>query len=307
MASPPPSPPDWAGLPDDALLTVFGRLGAPEVLMGAGVVCRNWLRVATGEPDLWRRVDLSDCFDPTIDMVAMACAAVDRADGRLEHFAADCFVTDALLFYMAKRTNGLKSLRLVNCMKVSDKGLVALGKRSPHLEELELTTCSIYISMKAVGQAFPQLKRLRLNNRWVNVECEEQFDNHRALDIASNMPELRHLQLFANRLRNSALAAILDNCPHLESLDLRQCFNIHIDAELRAKCARLRDVRLPKDSTNDYDHEAYIETLELNSLPLLFAHDGVFTQQYPFHGSIDSDEDDQEDQDLDVTLGHLAL
>jgi hypothetical protein len=82
---------------------VFKRLGAPEVLMGTAVVCRNWLRVATGEPDLWRRVDLSDCFDPTIDMVAMARAAVDRAHGCLEHFSADCFVNDALLLYIAKR------------------------------------------------------------------------------------------------------------------------------------------------------------------------------------------------------------
>jgi hypothetical protein len=104
MENPPPAPAaDWAGLPDDALLTVFKRLGASEVLLGTAVVCRNWLRVATGEPDLWRRVDLSDCFDPTIDMVAMACAAVDRADGHLEHFSADSFVNDALLFYIAKR------------------------------------------------------------------------------------------------------------------------------------------------------------------------------------------------------------
>lgn len=301
MATPPPSP-DWAGLPDDALLTVFQRLGASEVLLGTAVVCRNWLRVATGEPDLWRRVDLSDCFDPTIDMVAMACAAVDRAGGRLEHFSADCFVNDRLLFYIAKRTEGLKSLRLVNCMKVSDKGLVAVGKRSPHLEELELTTCSIYVSMKAVGQAFPQLKRLRLNNRWVDIQCEESFDNRRALDIASSMPELRHLQLFANRLRSNALVAILDNCHHLESLDLRQCFNIHIDAELRAKCARLKDVKLPKDSTSDYEHESYIETLSLNTVPLLFPNHGTGT----VHGSGDGDEDDQED-DLDAHLGHLAL
>ncbi|KAM0850633.1 hypothetical protein ACQ4PT_052970 [Festuca glaucescens] len=300
MATAPPAPaPDWAGLPDDALLTVFKRLGASEVLLGTAVVCRNWFRVATGEPDLWRRVDLSDCFDPTIDMVAMARAAVDRADGCLEHFSADCFVNDALLFYIAKRTKGLKSLRLVNCMKVSDKGLVAVGKRSPHLEELELTTCSIKISMKAVGQAFPQLKRLRLNKRWVNIPCEESFDNHHALDIASSMPELRHLQLFANRLRSNALAAILDNCHHLESLDLRQCFNVHIDAELQAKCARLKDVKLPKDSASDYEHESYIETLSLNTVLLLFPNYGA-------QGSGDSDEDDEED-DLDAHLGHLAV
>jgi hypothetical protein len=187
-------------------------------------------------------------------------------------------------------------------MKVSDKGLVAVGKRSPHLEELELTTCSTKISMKAVGQAFPQLKRLKLNNRWFDVQCEESFDNHRALDIASSMPELRHLQLFANRLRSNALTAILDSCHHLESLDLRQCFNVLIDAELRAKCGRLKDVKLPKDSASDYEHESYIETLSLNTVPLLFPHHGSGS----FGAFGDSDEDDQED-DLDAHLGHLAV
>ncbi|KAF0933151.1 hypothetical protein E2562_014141 [Oryza meyeriana var. granulata] len=105
MASPPPPlpPPEWAELPVDALLAVFERLGAAGVLMGAGVVCRSWLRVATREPRLWRRVDLTGCFDPTVDMEAMARAAANRADGRLEHFAADRFATDALLFYIAKR------------------------------------------------------------------------------------------------------------------------------------------------------------------------------------------------------------
>jgi hypothetical protein len=103
MPPPPPPPPEWADLPVDAVLAVFERLGAAEVLMGAGVVCRSWLRAATREPRLWRRVDLTACFDPTVDMEAMARAAVDRAGGRLEHFAAERFVTDELLLYVAKR------------------------------------------------------------------------------------------------------------------------------------------------------------------------------------------------------------
>jgi hypothetical protein len=128
--------------------------------------------------------------------------------------------------------------------------------------------------MKAIGQTFPQLKRLKLNNRWVDVQREESFDNHRALDIASSMPELRHLQIFGNRLRSNALAAILDNCHHLESLDLRHCFNLHIDAELRTKCARLKDVKLPKDSTSDFEHESYMEKLSPNTIPLFFPSGG---------------------------------
>ncbi|XP_040377071.1 putative F-box/LRR-repeat protein 23 [Oryza brachyantha] len=271
--APPPPQPEWAELPVDAILAVFERLGAAEVLMGAGVVCRTWLRVATREPRLWRRVDLTGSFDPTVDMEAMARAAVDRADGRLEHFAADSFVTDALLSYIAKRTTCMKSLRLLDCMEIADKGLVAVGKTSPCLEELELTTCSIDILLKVVGQAFPNLKCLWLNNRWFDIQLDEFRDNFHALGIACSMPKLRHLQLFANRLRNNALAAILDNCLHLESLDLRQCFNVYVDAELQAKCVRLKDVRFPNDSTKDYEYETYIETPSLHhSLGIPFGH-----------------------------------
>uniref|UniRef100_J3LC89 FBD domain-containing protein n=1 Tax=Oryza brachyantha TaxID=4533 RepID=J3LC89_ORYBR len=155
------------------------------------------------------------------------------------------------------RTTCMKSLRLLDCMEIADKGLVAVGKTSPCLEELELTTCSIDILLKVVGQAFPNLKCLWLNNRWFDIQLDEFRDNFHALGIACSMPKLRHLQLFANRLRNNALAAILDNCLHLESLDLRQCFNVYVDAELQAKCVRLKDVRFPNDSTKDYEYETF--------------------------------------------------
>uniref|UniRef100_A0A0D3GX66 F-box domain-containing protein n=1 Tax=Oryza barthii TaxID=65489 RepID=A0A0D3GX66_9ORYZ len=69
------------------------------------------------------------------------------------------------------------------------------------------------------------------------------------------MHELRSLQLFANSLRNEGLAAILDNCPYLESLDIRHCFNVNMDDTLRAKCARIKTLRLPYDSTDDYDFQ----------------------------------------------------
>ncbi|CAF2316239.1 unnamed protein product [Brassica napus] len=46
-----------------------------------------------------------------------------------------------------------------------------------------------------------------------------------ALAIAETMPGLRHLQLFGNKLTEAGLNAILDSCPNLEHLDLRNCYN----------------------------------------------------------------------------------
>ncbi|CAO2038539.1 unnamed protein product [Urochloa humidicola] len=337
MAAPAPAPPvpNWAELPDDALLTVFERLGSADVLLGASVVCRSWFRIATREPRLWRRVDLADCcFDPTTDMEAMARAAVDRAAGRLEHFAADRFATGKLLRYIATRTNCLKSLRLLTCVDFWYKDLVAVGKRNPNLEELELTGCLpvrsiLKIPMEVIGHAFPHLKRLLLNNRWANIELDDFLDNYQALGISNSMPELRSLQLFANRLHNNALHDILDKCPHLESLDIRQCFNIDVDAALEAKCSRLKDVRFPKDSTKDYHYETFTESPMPGSLTFVIDPpppppnyeypnidgDGECDDEDCENDGKDNDddggdignhdEDSEDDDDLEYALGHI--
>ncbi|KAL6843357.1 hypothetical protein ACP4OV_027070 [Aristida adscensionis] len=67
------------------------------------------------------------------------------------------------------------------------------------------------------------------------------------------MTELRSLQIFGHNLTNEGLTAILDNCPHLESLDIQHCFNIEMDDTMRAKCAGIKTLRLPHDSTDDYE------------------------------------------------------
>ena len=86
--------------------------------------------------------------------------------------------------------------------------------------------------LKALGRYCPLLKSLKRNQFWdgqprIGIEGDEKFDDdYGALAIAKNMPKLRHLWLIGNRVTNDGLQAILDGCPHLESLDLRKCFNV---------------------------------------------------------------------------------
>nr|GMD01673.1 F-box protein SKIP19-like [Ipomoea batatas] len=47
-----------------------------------------------------------------------------------------------------------------------------------------------------------------------------------AVAIAENMPELQHLQLIGNKMTDDGLLTILNDCPYLESLGMRQCFNL---------------------------------------------------------------------------------
>ncbi|KAL6640308.1 hypothetical protein ACP70R_015454 [Stipagrostis hirtigluma subsp. patula] len=279
MSPPPPPPPlvqaeaddegeprDWAEMPTDALAAVFGRLDVADLLTGAGLVCRAWRRLAATDPTLWRRVDMSHHGDimETEEAEAMARFAVDRAAGTMEAFWADSFVTDGLLRYISQRAASLKSLQLSLCDNISNEGFAEAIRGFPQLEELEITFCSMYGNVcETVGKACPNLQCFRLNERWTILHSEfaayeGMDDDTEALGIAGTMSGLQDLQLIGNNLTNDGLMAILDHCPHLESLDIRQCYNVQMDDALRSKCARIRNLKLPLDPISDFKYRAYI-------------------------------------------------
>lgn len=91
--------------------------------------------------------------------------------------------------------------------------------------------------------------------RFPHIEADEE-----ALAIAKTMPELRCLQLFGNKLTNVGLEAILNGCPHLEFLDLRQCFNVNLTGNLWKRCAeKIKDLRRPLDPTDDYEYDSMFQ------------------------------------------------
>jgi hypothetical protein len=146
----------------------------------------------------------------------------------------------------------------------------------PLLEELDISYCSLSKEpLKAVGRHCPHLKSLKFNSKGYKIphfECDEV-----ALAIAGNLPELRRLQLFGDKLTNDGLHAILDGCPHLESLDLRQCFNVNLAGNLGRRCAeQIKDLRRPLDSTDDFEFNAEVDGY------------GSFDDDYP-SGSSDID------------------
>ena len=162
------------------------------------------------------------------------------------------------------RAPSLKSLQLSLCDEVSNEALADAVKGFPQLEELEITFCSLNSNVcESVGRACPHLKSFRLNERWTVLQrgfavFEGMDDDTGALGIASSMPELRDLQLIGNNLTNAGLAAILDHCPRLESLDVRRCCNLQMDDALRSKCARIGNLRLPGDPISDFKYRAYL-------------------------------------------------
>ncbi|KAI3940595.1 hypothetical protein MKW92_002984 [Papaver armeniacum] len=249
---------NWAELPHDVLSHIFLKLGAIDILLSAQSVCPTWRKVSK-EPSLFRSIDMRNRPDlvngKTYDLKKLAREAVDRSCGQLVEFSMDGFGNNELLAYIADKSCELRCLRLVSSYEVRGDALMNMAKKAFMLEELEICHCSLSEdTLIAVGNACPQLKSLRLNRpgyRRPHIECDNE-----ALAIAGNMLELRHLQLFGNKLTNMGLKAILDGCLHLESLDLRQCFNVNLEGDLLKFCRdRLIKIRFPNDSSDDCEFD----------------------------------------------------
>ncbi|KAM3279379.1 hypothetical protein ACQJBY_046616 [Aegilops geniculata] len=168
---------DWSLLPLDALSSIFVRVGAVDVLMGADLVCRSWLEAAK-LPDVWRTVDMEKhevvVRKNRVVLRAMAKAAVDRSDGQLRVFAGRFFVTDELLHYILERSPSLSTLRLVWC-NVLRAPLVNVMRESPLLE---LRSLELEISRITVGVLSDVLENCpRLEVHWVR-DCSGIKDHH---------------------------------------------------------------------------------------------------------------------------------
>ncbi|KAM3208825.1 hypothetical protein ACQJBY_063485 [Aegilops geniculata] len=247
---------DWAELPRDVLLAVLSRLDHIEILMGPDMVCSPWRKAATDEPELWRRIDMrfhyADGFYlNSRKLLQMVRAAMGRSAGRCEAFWGGSYVTERILSLVGNAAPSLKSLRLIECCDIVDLAFKLVITKFPMLEELEISNCMHRFpeTLEVIGDACPLLKRFRLSQRSFYSEC---VDDSTAIAIAK-MSELRSLQLTANSLTNSGLELILNGCPLLESLDIRSCYHVCMDDEMQAKCARIKTLRHPEDSMDDYD------------------------------------------------------
>lgn len=123
------------------------------------------------------------------------------------------------------------------------------------------------------------MKHFRLSNEVSDVR---DWDKDKDVEGTASMHGLRSLQLFSNGITNEGLEDILNSCPHLESLDIRHCFNVDMDETLLLKCASIKTLRLPDDSTDDYGLEVrtpirmYVILTETNSTWSFDAYDNIY-------------------------------
>ncbi|KAL1295332.1 hypothetical protein AAHE18_19G204400 [Arachis hypogaea] len=238
---------NWLDLPHDLTLMIIGKLTTFQILTSVQFVCRIWHRICM-DPLMWRTINMCDIgMRDSVDykLGEMCRHAIDRSCGLLIDITIHSFGTDDLLSYIINSgCHKLRHLRFVRSYRISDKGLCEMAEKLPLLEELDITPCPDVssIALEAIGRGCPLLKSFKFNdnNGFVCGGNEEAFA------IAQNMSNLRHLQLVGNPLDNSGLSAILNGCSHLESLDLRNCYNVELEGILRTRCdEQLKDFRDP--------------------------------------------------------------
>ncbi|CAL5007833.1 unnamed protein product [Urochloa decumbens] len=238
LPSPPDDPPagdgetrEWAALPRDILLDVFLRLGPRDVMRSAELGCAPWGHAAVDEPALWRRVDMATVRLWSPGWREMVRAAVGRSAGQ-----APC----------------LKSLHLLD-VSASSEALNKAIKALAFLEHLEISP-SYFSTMKfeSVCQACPGLKTLRLRLHMPFGYGSDKLE-------VPMMWKLCSLQLLDCEITADGLKNILDSCPLLESLHITgSLIGSEMDEEVRAKCARVRNLTLPDyDPGEDYDQPDY--------------------------------------------------
>ncbi|KAK8999028.1 hypothetical protein V6N11_070206 [Hibiscus sabdariffa] len=254
-------------MPPEVKASVLSRLGAIDILNSAQKVCSQWRNICK-DPSMWRSIDMRNSGEWEDGRVHDYQHSIERVPTAVAFRCSFYSLNDAF-----HRSVHLKHLRLFVCYDISEDTLGEVALKLPCLEELEVSICYIAEhSLKTIGRNCPLLKSLKYNHR----HSEDYACDDHALAIAQSMPELCRLELLGNALTNEGLQAILDGCRHLEYLDLRQCFNVHLGEDLEKRCVeRIKTLRRPDGSTHDYE---------------FFVGDPD-TLSYPFDRISDSDDD----------------
>ncbi|KAF8659759.1 hypothetical protein HU200_058221 [Digitaria exilis] len=212
---------------------------------------------------------------------AMTLTAIDRSAGQCEAFwgraddevllhLADRFfslLNESFLFYIdnSRRASSMKSLRVTSySYDVSSKVFAQVIKKFPLLEELELVLKPQQPSTNSWAELFQSTCEACIHLHHFKVRCARSERHHLDEERSSTtfsipiMHGLRSLELCGGSFTKNVVMKIVDKCPSLESLNITNLPINRWDDQMRYKCYKIKDVRLPSkcyayDSDDDMD------------------------------------------------------
>lgn len=140
-------------------------------------------------------------------------------------------VSDKMVEKHAESLATLTVLDISYCLRITSKGLEAVGK-----------SCKFLIQLK---RNVPPLELEETEKR------AKKMDDGEAMAIANTMPGLNRLELAYGRFGDHGLNAILTNCKALTRLDIEGCLYVELNGDLEQRCDQLMDFKAP---WTDDDH-----------------------------------------------------
>ncbi|CAI9275011.1 unnamed protein product [Lactuca saligna] len=242
----------WEGLHPDILASIFLRLTVEEISRCVPLVCKPWMEVASG-PYCWIDIDIQ-AWCRSRDR---SLRAVNRAVNKL--IRRSNFTVERLFVY---RMGSSGFLSVVNCpyLKVleiplsrfTDTLVLNHLKPLPNLRVLNINYCS-KISAKGLAAFGNQCKSLLHLKRNLPPQRYWPVDNSEAKTIADTMPNLQRIELCFGSFGDWGLSEILTKCKSLTHLDIRGCWNVKLNGDLKKMCGKLECFQIHPSDFSEQD------------------------------------------------------
>ncbi|XVF61578.1 hypothetical protein PTKIN_Ptkin08bG0141400 [Pterospermum kingtungense] len=233
----------WDELIPDALGLIFKNLSLLEILTVVPRVCKSWRRAVTG-PYCWQDIDIEQwsqqCRPETLNR--MLQMLITRSSGSLRKLCVTSLPNDTSFSFIADNAKSLQILRLPRS-EISDSMMEEVAGRLFSVTFLDVSYCRNIgaAALEAIGKHCKLLTGLRRTMHPLEVVGKLSQDDE-ALAIATTMPKLKQLEVAYLLISTEGVLKILENCPDLELLDVRGCWNVKLDDNFVKKFSRLKVV-----------------------------------------------------------------
>uniref|UniRef100_A0A5B7A0Y9 F-box protein FBW2 n=1 Tax=Davidia involucrata TaxID=16924 RepID=A0A5B7A0Y9_DAVIN len=233
----------WDELIPDALGLIFRNLSLEEMLTVIPRVCKSWGNAVMG-PYCWQEIDIEEwsqhCQPENLDRMLQMLIA--RSCGSLRKLCISGLSTDQSFSFIADHAKSLQTLRLPRS-EISDSIVEQVAGRLSSITFLDVSYCRKIgaPALEVIGKHCKFLTGLRRTMHPLEV-IDKLSQDDEALAIAATMPKLKHLEMAYLLVCTKSVLAILANCHELELLDVRGCWNVHLDEKFMKNFTRLKVV-----------------------------------------------------------------
>jgi hypothetical protein len=152
-------------------------------------------------------------------------------------------ISDQIVEKYAECFPALRVLDISNCLKITSRGIEAIGRH-----------CKLLVQLKRNMPPPPPPK----GNNAAPIVVEDE-----ALAVANTMPMLKQLELPYGLFSDIGLDAILTKCPLLCTLNILGSLNVRLEGDIEDRCCALKSFREPwepeyaeySSSGGDYEND----------------------------------------------------